>query len=82
MPTHINKRYIFLNDVTGNETVLELDLGAQEVSVLKYEGVEQEYPYVAALKPEHNTVMLMAVLDLFTQGCGITRIEYITIPGA
>lgn len=82
MQTHINKRYVFTNEITNQNTVLELDLGAQEVSVLVYEGVEQEYPYVAALKPEHNTVMLMAVLDLFTQGRGITRIEYITIPGA
>jgi len=79
MSTHINKRYHFLNDVTGKDTILELDLGAQEVAVLMYEGTEQEYPYVATLKPEHNTTLLMSVLDLFTQGCGIKHVEYVTI---
>ncbi len=79
MSTHINKRYHFLNEVTGKDTIIELDLGAQEVSVLMYEGHEQEYPYVATLKGEHNVVLLISVLDLFTEGCGLKHIEYVTI---
>ncbi len=81
MTTHINKRYHFLNEATGKKTVIELDLGAQEVSVLMYEGVEQTYPYVATIKPEHNSMLLLTVLDLFTEGCGLRHTEYVTIEG-
>lgn len=78
---HINKRYIFLNEATQNETVLELDLGAKELSVLVYEGIEQQYPYVATLNQEHNTELLLAVLDLFTLGKGLLQTKYVTIGG-
>ena len=81
MSLHINKRYHFENEDTGKNTILELDLGAQELSVLMYEGVEQSWPYVATLKEEHNTALLLTVLDLFTTGCGIRCVEYVTIEG-
>lgn len=71
-----------MNDATGNRTVLEVDLGAQELSVLMYEGIEQTYPYIASIKAnEHDARKLIAVLDLFTEGCGIKHIEYVTIEG-
>lgn len=79
---HINKRYIFKNYTTGNETILELDIGAKAVSVLKYQGIEQEYPYVASLKEEHNQELLLAVLDLFTSDHSHIRTEYVVIGGA
>ena len=79
---HINKRYIFRNSTTSNETVLELDLGAKELSVLKYEGIEQSYPYVATLKEEHNSDMLITILDLFTASNPLIRIEYVAIGGS
>lgn len=81
MATHINKRYYFEDERTGKQTILELDLGAQELSVLQYEGSEITHPYVASLREEHNVLLLISVLDLFTEGCGIKHIEYVTIEG-
>ena len=46
-----------------------------------YEGVEQEYPYVASFTKDHAVEKLLAVLDLFTQGQGLMRVQYVTIGG-
>jgi hypothetical protein len=81
MPTYINKRYIFLNELTNKETILELDLEVQKLSIIQYEGnkIEEDFQIAATLNAGNNPMLLLSVLDLFTQECGLTHIEYISI---